>query len=120
MQEMAKNGLLCEYRRDHGKDIPFVMSDVAEIERILPPLPKEGPYPPRAFNTVEDLIDTDPLLARRYVQGLVEEGYLVRVPTTGEGDASGSTATAWRHIRAVVRFRYCPAHGAAVGGPIRL
>ena len=95
---MAKNGLLSEYRRDHGKDIPFVMSDVAEIERILPPLPKEGPYPPRAFNTVEDLIDTDPLLARRYVQGLVEEGYLVRVPTTGEGDASGSTATAWRHI----------------------
>ena len=24
---MAKNGLLSEYRRDHGKDIPFVMSD---------------------------------------------------------------------------------------------
>ena len=73
---MAKNGLLSEYRRDHGKDIPFVMSDVAEIERILPPLPKEGPYPPRAFNTVEDLIDTDLLLARRYVQGLVEEGVM--------------------------------------------
>ena len=95
---MAKNGVVSEHRREN-EDIPVVLSNLADIEGILPPLPKEGPYPARTYDMVGDLIKLNSDLGRRYVLGLAEEGYLVRVPVAEEDNASGSSATVWRLVQ---------------------